>query len=66
MIPSRLIWARRQNPIGTWSIAAKLGVTERTVKDWEKGRKRPTPQRVEQLAVLLKTTVIALTGPVSA
>jgi transcriptional regulator with XRE-family HTH domain len=44
-------------------VATQIGVHKNTVSNWATGRTRVVPQRIQDLAVLLDTSIDELAGP---
>lgn len=47
--PKALMRARYESKITQCDLAEQLGVSESTIRYWEKGKKEPAPQHHEQL-----------------
>ena len=63
--PKVLQWAREASGLTTSYIAERLGISEQTVHQWEKGGKSPPWQALRQLANYYQRPVAALLLPES-
>ena len=53
----RVAAARKTRDISQAALAAKLGVTARTVAAWEAGQARPRPNKTQMLAAILNVSL---------
>lgn len=55
--PARLFILRGMCGFSQQKLAEALGVTQQAVQHWEKGSKRPTMKRMQELAKVLRVSV---------
>lgn len=64
--PTTLTDLRRRRGLTQTDLAKQLGVSNRTVSEWERGRNCPEINTLPQLAELLRCTIDDLFQPLAA